>query len=202
MTRKNGSSKPLNQTGTPEKTWNEQTPPMITDQTSYKPLTRLSGTTIQYYYVCHRELWFHLHYFEPDQENDYLSIGRLINETSFKNRGKKQVKIGNAVLDIIQKEDQQILVTEVKKSSKMLEPTIKQLQYYLYLLKHQGIQAFGIIRVPRERKTLKVRLTAQVEQAIKEAEQGIMRIATQSTPPPYERKPYCKTCAHRELCEA
>ncbi len=166
------------------------------------PIYRISGITIQYYYTCHRELWFHLHYFDPIEEHHHLSIGRIIHEQSYKKMSKRTINIGTSVVDIITKQKSTIIISEIKKSSKFLEPSKKQLLYYLLLLKRQGIKAQGILRIPKEKKNYRLKLTPDVEKELVNTEQEILRIAKFPRPPPIVTRPYCKSCAYLEICEA
>ncbi len=104
------------------------------------------------------------------------------------------------MIDIVEHSDGQVVVSEVKKSSKMLGPTKKQLQYYLWLLREQGIRAHGIIRVPKERKTYRIEIPDDYREEITRNLKEIRRIAKMDSPPPFVKKPYCRQCAYYEFC--
>ena len=53
-----------------------------------------TGTQINYYFVCHRKLWLFSKNISFEDENEYVQLGKLIDESSYK-RNKKQIEIGN-----------------------------------------------------------------------------------------------------------
>ncbi len=66
-----------------------------------------------------------------DQYNEFIAIGRLISESSYKNN-KKEINIGSNKIDFIKKDNDSLVIVETKKSSKMLNATEAQLLFYLY----------------------------------------------------------------------
>ena len=55
-------------------------------------LKEISGTMYSYSYLCDRNLWLYSKYIVMEQESEYVSMGKIIDEESYK-RDKKQVKI-------------------------------------------------------------------------------------------------------------
>lgn len=161
---------------------------------------RIGGTTIQYYFTCRRELWLYLNHIDPNQEDENVTVGKIINERSHKRKGTKEISIGNAKVDIVTGGRNPKLI-EVKKSSKLLEPTIRQLQYYIYLLEKQNIFIDAEISIPKERKKLEITLDPEARRMLEQALKEIPEIATRESIPVYHHKPYCKGCAYREFCE-
>ncbi len=162
---------------------------------------RIGGVTIQYFFSCHRELWFYTNFIDPMQDDENIVVGRLIHERSYNQKGTKEVSVGDAKIDVyIGGKTPTIL--EVKKSSKLIEPVLWQLKFYLWQLKLQGKSIKGEVRIPKEKKVIPVLLTEDDIDELKAAILKIKKIARQSNPPPYEKKPYCKGCAYREICEA
>lgn len=138
-----------------------------------------------------------------DQDHDYLQIGNLIEEKSFE-RDKKSVYIPQigAMVDMVRKQQGKYQIIEIKKSSKTLESGKIQLKYYLYLLKQQGIEADGVIKIPTERVSEDITLT---ETDIKEIDlllQKIQNVLELPAPPPAKRIRQCPKCAHFEFCWA
>ncbi len=162
---------------------------------------RITGVTIQYYYSCHREVWFYTHFFDPEQNTNDMKLGRMLHEKAYKGKGKRSISIGDSVVDLLQN-GKTIIISEVVKSSKLIQPKIKQLQYYLWLLRKQGIHAKGLVRVPKERKKITVPYSEEIENEMPRIIQDILRIAGLPIPPEYSPKPYCKNCAYKEFCEA
>ncbi len=161
---------------------------------------RIGGTSIQYYFTCHRELWLYMNHIDPIQDDENIMIGRLINEKALQKRGKREVTIGDSKIDILQSGKTSKII-EVKKSSKLLGPTTRQLQYYIYLLSKQGIYVEGEISIPKERKRIPVTLKDEDIRVLENAISDIQRIARMENIPEYIKKPYCKGCAYREFCE-
>ncbi|HHG74358.1 MAG TPA: Dna2/Cas4 domain-containing protein, partial [Persephonella sp.] len=56
----------------------------------------IGGTLIWYYYICKREVWLIGHGIEPEQENDYIALGRHIHEIFYQRR-KKELTIDNTI---------------------------------------------------------------------------------------------------------
>jgi len=157
------------------------------------------GSLIQAYKICPRQAWLMSRNLVGNQQDESLSIGRLISETTYKN-SKKEVRVGNNILDIVKSENGNIILVEVKKSSKAIESSEFQLLYYIYTLKNHDI--LGEIRVPTEKKIIKVVLTAEKKIELEELIQEITDILIKEKPPKVERIKYCKTCSYNEFCWA
>lgn len=50
---------------------------------------RISGTFINYYFVCHRELWLFANSINMEQESDLVYEGKLVHESSYPQRTSK-----------------------------------------------------------------------------------------------------------------
>jgi CRISPR-associated exonuclease Cas4 len=162
----------------------------------------ITGTLIQSYFICRRQLWLMSRQLIPDQEHPYLEIGRLIDESSYA-RERKKINFENVVLDFIRSEDgQELVVGEVKKSSRAEKSAKMQLAYYLYRLKEAGIRAKGILSFPQERKRQTVELTPEVEQALADIFAEIKQIIQLEKPPPFQKVSYCKHCGYKEFCHS
>ncbi|NJF24255.1 CRISPR-associated protein Cas4 [Thermococcus sp. Bubb.Bath] len=153
---------------------------------------------IQYYFTCKRELWFFSRGLQFDFENEDMLIGRVIHRESYE-REWKEVMLGDAKLDVVIKRGG-VEVVEVKKSSKLEEPALWQLKYYLYLLKKAGTNAKGIIAYPAEGKREEVVISDEDIAILERAIKDIKRVISLERPPKAERKPYCKKCAYRDFC--
>jgi len=53
---------------------------------------KITGSIIQAYNICKRQAWLMSRQITGDQYNEFLAIGRLISEESFK-RDKKELRI-------------------------------------------------------------------------------------------------------------
>ncbi|HHY91177.1 MAG TPA: CRISPR-associated protein Cas4 [Clostridiales bacterium] len=161
----------------------------------------VTGTLIWYYFICKREVWLMSRQLEPDQDQSNIDLGRFLHEQSYQ-KDKKEVSLGNIVIDIIKKENGQLVVGEVKKTSKFRESARMQLLYYLKQLKDRGIQATGSLTFPKEKKKEEVILTEEDEKRLEAVVNDILRIIYLEKPPKVEKIPFCKNCAYNELCYA
>lgn len=161
----------------------------------------INGTLIWYYYICKREVWLIVHQIQPDQEDSNVELGRFIHEHSY-NRSKKEISTGNIKLDIIKNENGQLIIGEVKKSSKYEKSARMQLAYYLYELTKLGIYATGELLFPKEKKKLIVTLDKLIITEIKRAIKEILLIIYNENPPEAIRIPVCRNCAYSEFCWA
>jgi len=159
----------------------------------------VTGTLVWYYYICHREVWLMAHEIEPERENPFLELGRLIHEESYQ-RDKKEFKTDGMKIDLVRREKGRLVVGEVKKSSRFLESAEMQLAYYLWRLDQMGVEAKGELLIPKERKRIPVELSDDLRCKLEEAIEDIKRIAALESPPPPHRIPFCRNCAYREFC--
>jgi CRISPR-associated exonuclease Cas4 len=158
----------------------------------------ISGTQIEYYFFCKRQLWLFSHQLNREHESDIVKMGKIIHEDSYE-REKKEIRIGeNLVLDFA--DVQAKVIHEVKKSNKMEKAHEWQLKYYLYCLREYGIDDFrGELNYPKLRKTVSVELTEADIQKLEEVIEDIARINAGPTPEAVKKKP-CLKCAYYEYC--
>ncbi|MGH2457978.1 MAG: CRISPR-associated protein Cas4 [Chloroflexota bacterium] len=175
-------------------------PPDLVDEeesaeSAYLPL---GGTLIWYYYVCPREVWLMAHRILPQEDNEFLALGRLLHESSYR-RERHEILIDNTIrIDLHLAEG---VVAEVKKSSKSLDAARMQLAYYLYYLKNEkGIERAGLLLIPSEKRRVVVELTPELEAELRGVIREIRRIAARPKPPPLKRIPVCRNCAYAPIC--
>lgn len=97
----------------------------------------ITGVMIYYYFICQRKLWYFANEINMEQNSELVSIGKTIDETSYK-REKKSILIDNTInIDFIK--DGAVL-HEVKKTKAIEEAGIWQLKYYMYYLKQKGVE--------------------------------------------------------------
>ena len=161
----------------------------------------ITGNLINAYYICRRKVWLYAHEINPAQESSYLELGKIIAEESYE-RMKKEVVVGNMKFDIIKKDNSNIVVGEVKKSSAGKKSALMQLAFYLYRLKEMGIDAKGELLIPKERKKIPVELNADIEKELQRATAEIKDIISWEIPPEPEKNKFCTKCAYREFCWA
>lgn len=161
----------------------------------------VNGTLIWYYYICKREVWLMARNLGPDQENSNIDFGRFLQEQAYQ-REKKEVSIGNIKLDILKKEKGQLIVGEVKKSSKFLDSARMQLAFYLHELEQKGISATGVLMFPKEKKREEILLTDDLRNELDKTINDVLRIMYEPKPQPPEKISYCRNCGYNEFCWA
>ena len=142
-----------------------------------------------------------VHELGPDQENPFLEIGRLLQKDTY-TREKKEIVAGNMKIDSLRKRNGEVVVGEIKKSSRFLKPATMQLAFYLYRLRKVGVDVKGELLIPKEKKRISVELTADIENELKDAFHQIKEIMIRDNPPEPVKNKYCKKCAYREFCWA
>lgn len=135
----------------------------------------------------------------PDQDNPYLELGRFIEKNFYKREGKF-FEIKDMKIDLIRGEKENLLISEIKKSSRYEKSILMQVSFYLKKLKENGVFARGEILIPKERKRIRVELTPNIEKELDEAFENIEKTILKETPPKIEKIPFCKNCAYREFC--
>jgi CRISPR-associated exonuclease Cas4 len=161
----------------------------------------VNGTLIQQYYICKREVWLTSRSLSGDQDHENLVIGRIIGESAYK-RENKELDIGGSKIDLIKTENGNLIIGEIKKSSRFLESASKQLLFYLLQLKEMGIHARGELMIPEEKKKIPVELDSQNEQEIISAIKDIKKIIARNRPPELKKNKYCRSCPYRNFCWA
>ncbi len=138
---------------------------------------------------------------EPAQENPFIELGRLLSEESYK-RDRKEIRLDNIVIDILRKDDEQVVIGEVKKSSRFEKSAMMQLAFYLSRIRDMGVEAKGELLFPKERKRIDVTLSPEIENELKSAEEDIRKIVSCESPPEARKNRYCKSCGYNEFCWA
>ncbi|EFL54063.1 CRISPR-associated protein Cas4 [Finegoldia magna] len=160
---------------------------------------KITGLMIYYYFVCKRKLWYSCQNISMESENENVSVGKFIDESSYiKNR--KHIMINNEInLDFIERSN---TIHEIKKSRKIEKASIWQVKYYLYYLKKRNIYNLNAkIDYPLLKKTVEVELTEEDETTLDNCIQDIKRIVSCEFPPKLELKNICKSCAFEDLCK-
>lgn len=165
----------------------------------YPPDTHINGTLVWYYSVCKREVWLMSRQLTPDEDAEPILLGRLIHEMTYR-RKRKEVSLDDSRIDIIEKGYGRLIISEIKKSSKYIEAAELQLKYYLSLFQERGIQVEGLLRIPSERKEIKVTLFRDDMQILETVKSNIIELIHCSVPPKPVRIPFCKSCAYSEFC--
>lgn len=165
----------------------------------FSELPRVGGTLVWYFSICHREVWFMSHGIEPDREDDFLVMGRLIDANSYR-RDRHSVSFGDNRFDIVKVENGTLVVGEVKKSSRSIDAARLQLAHYLYDLWKDGIIAKGQLLFPKEKRREEVELTEEIRHSLDGVYEEIREIACMATPPKAVKNRFCSVCAYSDLC--
>ncbi len=159
----------------------------------------VNGTLVWYYFACKRQVWLMAHNILPNQDDENIKIGKLLHERSYK-KEEKEISLGNVKIDVISKDKGYFMVGEVKKSSKYMKSAKMQLAYYLLELKRHGIDGYGMLMFPKERKKEEVILTNDLIKKLETTEINIVSICSQEFPPKINKIPLCKNCGYIEFC--
>ncbi|MED0674138.1 CRISPR-associated protein Cas4 [Aneurinibacillus thermoaerophilus] len=159
----------------------------------------VSGTFIWYYTICKREVWLLSRQLNADQDFENIVLGRYLGEHYY-GREKKELEVGNSKIDTYRWDGDQLVISEVKKSSTYRESAKLQLQFYLYELRQRGIDARGELRFPEEREKETVDLTDDDVERLERIIQEIQEIVSQPYPPVPRKLAVCKSCAYAEFC--
>jgi CRISPR-associated exonuclease Cas4 len=135
----------------------------------------------------------------PKPDDDYLALGRLIDQNTFI-REKHQITFGDNKFDFMQDKDGALVVSEVKKSSRTEKSAMLQLAHYLYALRKEGIEAKGVLHFPTEKKRTDVTLTDDLISELESMYSAIVMLTSQEIPPLAEWSKYCTKCAYAEYC--
>ena len=153
---------------------------------------------VQYYVTCKRELWFYIKQVNMNYNNDDISIGNFIHEKTYK-RESKEIRVDNMVFDFMKTGDD-LVIFEIKKSSRLTLGAKYQLYFYLYSLRLLNKDIKGVLVYPKERKREEVVLNEKIIKEMDDIIEGIINISNLIKPPIAENKPYCKKCSFYELC--
>ncbi|MBX2993048.1 MAG: CRISPR-associated protein Cas4 [Bacteroidetes bacterium] len=159
----------------------------------------ITGTHINYYFVCQRKLWLFSRGLQMEQTSDTVLLGRLIDESSFERKDKSIDIDGAIVIDWI--DGKSGIIHEVKKSDSMEEAHTWQVLYYLWYLKQKGVTGIkGEIDYPKLKQKVEVTLTPEKETELAATLENIRTILKQNEIPDRINKRFCKTCSYFDLC--
>ena len=159
----------------------------------------ITGTAINYLYICTRKLWFYQNHLEMEHTSEKVDFGQHLHEESYQREKRRELSIDNLIqIDFVDKDG---VLHDVKSGPAMETAHIMQLCYYLYLLKQKGVtNRKGIINYPRQRRTTAVELTPERERDVETAIEKVNEIKVLPTPPHADYMKICKSCSYQELC--
>ncbi|AZK60356.1 CRISPR-associated protein Cas4 [Candidatus Desulforudis audaxviator] len=137
----------------------------------------------------------------PDEDNTYLHLGRLIQNQSY-GRERKEVRLEHLCLDLIRREEETLVVAEVKKSSRAREAARMQLAFYLYELEQMGVEAEGELLFPEERRRERMVLDPELARQVENLKARVRALILAPSAPLPTRIRFCARCAYAEFCWA
>ena len=161
----------------------------------------ISGTLINLYHVCKRELWLHANGIRMEHTSDTVAEGKLIHETSYDDRATRyeEVEIGGSKIDFYDPTEK--VIHEIKKSDSMEEAHLWQVKFYIWLFEQEGIDGVtGIIEYPTMRHRERVILTQEDRATLAETIAKIELLVQGDKCPPLEKKSICKRCSYFDFC--
>lgn len=159
---------------------------------------QITGIMIYYYFVCKRKLWYFINQINMEQNSELVSIGKILDEDSYKNE-KKGILIDNTInIDFIKNG---AILHEVKKTKSIEEAGIWQIKYYMYYLEQKGVKNIKAkIDYPLLRETKEIILENEDRKILKNIIKNIEEISSQEKVPSKMNSPICKKCAYFDLC--
>lgn len=161
-------------------------------------MKNITGLMIYYYFICERKLWYFINEINMEQNNELVSIGKILDETTY-TRENKNIMIDNTInIDFIKNG---AILHEVKKTKSIEEAGIWQVKYYIYYLEKRGIQNIKAkIDIPLLRESKEITLEQNDRKVLENVIKNIEEIAEKEVPPKIIESRICKKCAYYDLC--
>lgn len=159
---------------------------------------KITGVMIYYYFICHRKLWYFGNEINMEQNSELVSIGKILDETTY-SRENKSILIEDTInIDFIKNG---AVLHEVKKTKSIEEAGIWQLKYYMYYLEQRGVKNVSAkIDYPLIRETKEIYLEEEDRDILRNVEKNIEDIIKEDKPPKVIKEKMCRKCAYFDLC--
>lgn len=159
---------------------------------------KVTGVMVYYYFICKRKLWYFANEINMEQNSELVSIGKIIDETTY-SREQKSILIDNKInIDFVK--DNTIL-HEVKKTKSIEIAGEWQLKYYMYYLERKGVNGIRAkVDYPLIKQTKEIFLSDDDRKILDVIEFEIEKIIIQEKPPEKINSKICKKCAYYDLC--
>ena len=133
-----------------------------------------------------------------EQNSELVSIGKILDETTYKRENKSILIDGTINIDFIR--DGAVL-HEVKKTKAIEDAGIWQLKYYMFYLEQRGVKNISAkIDYPLIRETKEVVLDDEDKTILSNIEKNVEEIIKMDKPPKVMNEKICKKCAYFDLC--
>lgn len=161
-------------------------------------MKNITGIMIYYYFVCKKKLWYFVNELVMEQNSELVSIGKIIDESSY-SREEKNVMIDDTInVDFI---DSGMVLHEVKKTRAIEEAGIWQIKYYMYYLENKGVKNITAeIDYPLLKERREVVLDDDDRAMLESVIKNIKDIMNSNKPVDVELGKMCKKCAYFDLC--
>lgn len=161
----------------------------------------ITGIHYNYYFICHRKLWFYANGLHMEHNSDLVYEGKHIHKSSYSQRNEKFKEIEIEGIKIDYFDHKKKVIHEIKKSNKKEEAHIWQLKHYIYVLAKHGIDGVtGLLEYPKLRRTKHIELSHQDKLYLELLRNKIISIAKGKSCPPPIMDSTCNRCAYRDFC--
>ena len=162
---------------------------------------QITGTHINYYFVCHRKLWLFANGIHMEHTSELVDEGRLIHETSYPRRAERYREISMDGIKIDYYDPETSTVHEIKKTDKMELAHEWQVKYYLYVLWKNGIQEpKGLLEYPKLKERKDLELQEKDIEEINRIMQEVNQIINSEKAPAKNKKSICRKCSYHDFC--
>ena len=173
----------------------------------------INATLVNYYFLCHRKMWLHANAIRMEHTSDIVYEGKLIGEESYPQRAEKNQEVelslaypplgadGALTAKIDFFDTKKGVVHEIKKSNAKEKAHVAQVQFYMYLLRKNGVEvSYGLIEYPKLRHTERVMLDEDDEQNVESWVKEITEILTKEQCPQRLSISKCRSCSYFDFC--
>jgi CRISPR-associated exonuclease Cas4 len=164
-------------------------------------MSHTNATLINYYHLCHRKMWLHANQIRMEHTSEAVAEGKQLHEHAYPQRAERyrEILLDGSKIDFYDPVDK--VVHEIKKSDKLEHSHVAQVQFYLYLLRRNGIEgATGLIEYPKLRQTQTVTLTDEDVAMVENWVRDIERIVETEHCPERIVKSKCRSCSYFDFC--
>lgn len=174
----------------------------------------INATLVNLYHVCKREMWLHAHAIRMEHTSEIVYEGKLIGEESYPQRAEKnqeveisyelpsmtgEARVLTAKIDFF--DAKKGIVHETKKSNAKEKAHSAQVQFYLYLLRKNGVTvSHGLIEYPKLRLTERVTLDEDEEKQVELWIHEIAELLAQEHCPARLPVSKCRSCSYFDFC--
>ncbi|MGV3768272.1 MAG: CRISPR-associated protein Cas4 [Chitinophagaceae bacterium] len=162
---------------------------------------QITGTHIAYLNTCHRKLWLFGNGIRMEHTSEIVAEGKLIADTTYLNRARKYTELAIEGIKVDFYDAKNKVVHEVKKSDKVEQAHIAQVEYYLAVLARNGIEEpTAILEYPKLKQRELIEWNEAFLNRAVEWEEQVSLIVGSENCPDLIHKSICKKCAYYDLC--